>query len=104
MFKLRIAALAVLSCTAICAQVSQNTVTVTASRNTSSAPDQAVFNVAVTAGVDQELSDVIAALDCGCDCQRSTESRSRGASARQDYRHCRLNFKRSWGLWDYCDV
>jgi len=62
MFNLKIAALAVLSCMAVCAQVSQNTVTVTASRNTNSGPDQAVLNVTVNSGTDQGLDQVIQSL------------------------------------------
>lgn len=43
-------------------QVSQNSVTVTASRNTNLQPDQVVFNVMVTSGLDATRDTVVAAL------------------------------------------
>jgi uncharacterized protein YggE len=52
-----------LSLSAAFAQVDSNSITVTASRgNSSGPPDQAVFGVVVTSGVDTSLDDVIALL------------------------------------------
>jgi uncharacterized protein YggE len=44
------------------AQIASNSVTVTASQNVSPQPDQAVFGVSVTAGVDKSLDDIVSAL------------------------------------------
>jgi hypothetical protein len=44
------------------AQLSTNTATVTVSQNTSSQPDEVVFNLILTSGVNQGLSDVVTAL------------------------------------------
>jgi uncharacterized protein YggE len=44
------------------AQSPSNSVTVTASQNVSQQPDQAVFGVSVTAGVDKSLDDIVSAL------------------------------------------
>jgi len=53
----------VLSLSVAFAQVDSNSITVTASRgNSSGPPDQAVFGVVVTSGVDTSLDDVIALL------------------------------------------
>ena len=53
----------VLSLSVAFAQVDSNSITVTASRGSSPGPpDQAVFGVAVTSGVDTSLDDVIALL------------------------------------------
>jgi hypothetical protein len=53
----------VLSLSVAFAQVDSNSITVTASRGPSSGPpDQAVFGVVVTSGVDTSLDDVIALL------------------------------------------
>jgi len=53
----------ILSLSVAFAQVDSNSITVTASRGSSPGPpDQAVFGVAVTSGVDTSLDDVIALL------------------------------------------
>jgi uncharacterized protein YggE len=44
------------------AQLDANSVTVSVSRSTSLQPDQAVFGVTVTSGMDTSLNDVVAAL------------------------------------------
>jgi uncharacterized protein YggE len=44
------------------AQLANNTVTVTASQSSTAQPDEAVFSVTVTSGVDKSLDDVVAAL------------------------------------------
>src|ERR1700689_1516541 len=44
------------------AQLSPNTVTVTASSGAAAQPDQAVFSVSVFAGVDISLDDIVKAL------------------------------------------
>ncbi|HLH41765.1 MAG TPA: SIMPL domain-containing protein [Bryobacteraceae bacterium] len=43
-------------------QLNSNTVTVTASQNSDSQPDQAIFNVTVNAGIDKSLDDIVKAL------------------------------------------
>jgi uncharacterized protein YggE len=44
------------------AQLSNNTVTVTASQNSTAQPDEAVFSVTVGSGVDKSLDDAVAAV------------------------------------------
>jgi hypothetical protein len=46
----------------VCAQLDSNTITVTVTRTSSPAPDQVVFGVAVTSGLNASLDDVVAAL------------------------------------------
>jgi hypothetical protein len=44
------------------AQLANNTVTVTASQNSTAQPDEAVFSVAVISRIDKTLDDVVAAV------------------------------------------
>ena len=44
------------------AQLSTNTITVTASQNASSQPDEALFSLTVASSVNQGLNDVVSAL------------------------------------------
>ncbi len=44
------------------AQLSPNTVTVTASSGSSAQPDQALFSISVGAGIDKGLDDIVKAL------------------------------------------
>jgi uncharacterized protein YggE len=44
------------------AQLANNTVTVTASQSSAAQPDEAVFSVTVTAGIDKSLDDIVAAI------------------------------------------
>jgi hypothetical protein len=43
-------------------QLSTNTVSVTASSSSTQQPDQAVFSVTVSSGIDKNLSDILSAL------------------------------------------
>src|SRR6516225_8146124 len=44
------------------AQISSNTVTVTASQSSTAQPDEAIFSVAVSSGTDKSLDDVVSAV------------------------------------------
>ena len=52
----------VLSVSLAYGQLDSNTITVTASRNAALQPDQVVFGVNVTSGLDKSLDDIVAAL------------------------------------------
>ena len=47
----------------VCAQVGWNSVTVTAARNATAQPDQAVVTVTVTSGADQGLAEILSAVE-----------------------------------------
>src|ERR1700682_1639233 len=52
----------VLSVSLAYGQLDSNSITITASRNTAVEPDQVVFSVGVSAGLNSSLDDVLAAL------------------------------------------
>ena len=58
----RFASLLLISAVPLLGQISNNTVTVTASQNSTAQPDEAVFSVTVGSGVDKSLDDAVAAV------------------------------------------
>jgi hypothetical protein len=58
----RFASLLFISAVPLLAQISNNTVTVTASQNSTAQPDEAVFSVTVGSGVGKSLDDAVAAV------------------------------------------
>ena len=54
--------LLLISAATLPAQISNNTVTVTASQNSTAQPNEAAFSVAVTSGIDKSLDDVVAVV------------------------------------------
>jgi uncharacterized protein YggE len=54
--------LLLISAVPLLAQIVNNTVTVTASQNATAQPDEAVFSVVVTSGIDKSLDDVVAVV------------------------------------------
>jgi len=57
----RFTSLLLISAVPLLAQISNNTVTVTASQASTAQPDEAVFSVTVTSGIDKSLDQIVAA-------------------------------------------
>jgi uncharacterized protein YggE len=62
MFRFALVLAGIFSPALVLAQITSNSVTVTASQNVSQQADQAVFGISVTAGVDKSLDDIVSAL------------------------------------------